>query len=346
MISLVLMSNFPLAKRTNMPTNKNAYLRFRIIDECLRNKNKYFNRHSIADRISDKLGYNVSVNAIDKDIRALKEEFDAPIKYDKFQNRYYYAHSFSLASVELNHDEEDALNLSLSILDILKETKYAKSYKNLIQKLVTRATKGENDGIIEFEQTPVQLDSSIFDALYDAIKRKEALVITYQVYGKQRKNHTVSPYMIKEYRNRFYLVAREHLIQNDNELIFCFGMDRIKSVAKAKEPFLVTLGFTPKDFFKHSFGISRDLLKEPMTLVLKFSNLIAPYILSKPLHPSQQIVEQTEAYLTVSIVVFESFELNMAILGYGSRVEVLSPKSYIDYLKNEINGMNQIYRKR
>ena len=329
-----------------MPTNKNAYLRFRIIDECLRNKNKYFNRYTLADRISEKLGYTVSVNTVDKDLRSMKEDFGAPIEHNRFSNNYFYSKSFSLAGIELDEEEEDALNMSLATLDILKDTKYAKSYKNIIQKLITKAGNGENEGIIEFEQTAVQPDSNLFDTLFDAIRKKEALEITYQVYGKERKVHLVSPYMIKEYRNRFYLVARKHNQTENKELIFCFGMDRIKSIKKSTMQFLITKGFDSKNFFKHSFGITRDVNKEPIDLMLKFSNLNAHYILSKPLHHSQRIIEQTHDYLIVSIKVFESFELNMAVLSYGSGVEVLSPRGYINDLKNEIKSMTKLYQKK
>lgn len=329
-----------------MPINKNAYLRFRIIDECLRNKNKYFDRHEIAAKISNKLGYSVSVNTIDKDLKSMKNDFDAPIKFNKLKNYYYYSKSFSLAGVELDQEEEDALNLTLSMLDVLKDTKYAKSYKSLIQKIVTKANKGENDGIIEFEQTVIHPDSNLFDELYDAIKLKETLIVTYQVYGKQRRDHIVSPYMIKEYRNRFYLVAREHNNIQKEVLIFCFGMDRIKAVKRADEPFIETKDFDAKSYFKHSIGITRDIYKEPIELVLKFNKPNAPYILSKPLHHSQRIIEQTDDHLTISIKVYESFELNMAVLSYGSGVEVLSPKSYVNYLKNEIKHMNKIYSKK
>ena len=67
-----------------MPKNKNAYLRLRLIDQCLRNKNKYFNRTALANKVSEKLGYTISINTIDKDLKALQDEFKAPIKFDKF----------------------------------------------------------------------------------------------------------------------------------------------------------------------------------------------------------------------------------------------------------------------
>lgn len=330
-----------------MPKNKNAYLRYRIIDQCLRNRFKYFNREALAERVSEKLGYPVSVYTIDKDLRALQDEFGAPpIKFDKFSSRYYYSESFTLDGIELDDDEKNALNVSVAILDILKNTRYAESFKAIIHRLTAEAKEYENDDIIEFEQTETIPGLDMFDRLYEAILNKETLVISYSVYGREPKDHVISPYLIKEYRNRFYLVARKHDDSNNEELIYCYGMDRIKNIKISNELFRGTKEFNAKNYFKHSFGITRKINEEPIGLILKFDKFNTPYVLSKPLHSSQEIIEQTEDYLTLSIKVYESHELNMAILSYGSGVEVLAPESYIDYIKGVANGITNLYNKK
>jgi predicted DNA-binding transcriptional regulator YafY len=121
-------------------------------------------------------------------------------------------------------------------------------------------------------------------------------------------------------------------------------MDRIKGIKKSKEAFITTKGFNSKTYFNHSFGITRKLNEEPLELVLKFNKFNAHYILSKPLHHSQKVIEQTDDYVIVSIKVYESHELNMAILSHGSGVEVIEPKSYIDYIKGEAAQMLKTYK--
>jgi predicted DNA-binding transcriptional regulator YafY len=329
-----------------MPKNKNAYLRLRLIDQCLRNKNKYFNRTALAKKVSEKLGYTISINTIDKDLKALHYEFKAPVKFDKFYNRYYYSEPFTLDNIELDDDEKNALNISISILNILKNTRYAESFKSVIDRLNAETKEYEIDNIIEFEQPENTPGIEMFDNLYEAIINKETLKIKYCAYGKEIKEHVVSPYLIKEYRNIFYLVARKHDHLNDEELIYCYGMDRIKRIRKSDELYKQTKEFNAKNYFKHSFGITRKLDEEPIDLVLKFNAINIPYILSKPLHSSQKIINQTKNSLTISIKVYESHELNMAILGYGAGVQVISPKSYISYIKGVANGIIKLYNKR
>ena len=329
-----------------MPINKNAYLRYRLIDQCLRNRYKYFNREALAERVSENIGFTISVNTIDKDLNAMRNELKAPIKFDKFNSRYYYCEPFTLDSIELDEEEKNALNVSISILNILKTTRYAESFKSVIDRLTAESKEYEKDDIIEFEQSDTTPGIDMFDRLYEAILNKETLIITYSAYGKEPKDHLISPYLIKEYRNRFYLVARKHDDLNDEALIYCYGMDRIKNIAKTDKLFKRTKEFNAKNYFKHSFGITRKIDEEPIDLVLKFNAINIPYVLSKPLHSSQKIINQTKNSLTISIKVYESHELNMAILGYGAGVEVIAPKSYINYIKGVADGMTKLYQKK
>ena len=326
-----------------MPITKNAYLRYRIIDQCLNNKYKKYTRHDLVNKIKNELHLeNLSVSQIDKDIKSMYENFDAPIKNDRTYFHYYYSKPFSLEGFILDDEEEAALHMSLSVLDVLKDTKYAASYKTLIQRLVTQANGCQKTDIIEFEKPAKQAESYLFDKLYESIIDEQTLLINYKVYGKEAKEHTISPYMIKEYKNRFYLVARKHSIEK-SELIYCFGLDRIIDVKKSKEGYLITKGFNSKNYFKDSFGITRKLNEEPLELVLRFNEKNSHYVLSNPLHHSQKTVEQTKDSLTISICVYESDELNMQVLSYGAGVEVISPALYKDYISGIIKEMYKVY---
>ena len=53
-----------------MPVNKNAYLRFRIIDQYLNNPYKNYNRNDLASAIENKLGQSISVESVSKDLNS------------------------------------------------------------------------------------------------------------------------------------------------------------------------------------------------------------------------------------------------------------------------------------
>ena len=328
-----------------MPFNKNAFLRYRIIDQCLNNKYRKFTRDTLTEIIKSKLDLGkFSKNSLDKDIAFMKDEriLNAPIKNDPNDKFYYYTEPFTLQGFTLSDEEESALHMSLSVLDILKDTKYATSYKSLIDRMLIHTGGYQKTDVIELEQPVKQAESFLIDQLYDSIIDEQTLLITYKAYGKEAKDHIISPYMIKEYKNRFYLVARKHTIEK-TELIYCFGLDRIIDVKKSKEAYLITKGFNSKNYFKDSFGITRKLNEEPLELVLRFNKKNLHYVLSNPLHHSQKIVKQTKDSLTISICVYESDELNMQVLSYGAGVEVISPALYKDYISGIIKEMYKVY---
>jgi len=149
-----------------MPKNKNAYFRYRVIDQCLNSKFRRFNRQTLSETLTDKCGRHVSEHCVSRDLAALINEFGAPIEWNALDKHYYYSRAFSLTGLVLDDDEEMSLKTSLAVLDILKDTKFAKSYKNLIQRIITEANTHDNNEtnkIIEFERNDVKNGLDYFD---------------------------------------------------------------------------------------------------------------------------------------------------------------------------------------
>ena len=90
-----------------------------------------------------------------------------------------------------------------------------------------------------------------------------------------------------------------------------------------------------KGFNKNAFKMNANFC---FLLVLLCYTLISNYSFAQK--------DPTKNSLTISIKVYESHELNMAILGYGAGVQVLAPKSYISYIKGVANGIVKLYDKK
>src|SRR5690606_15818988 len=270
--------------------------------------------------IAERLDLKVSKSTLDKDLKTMRDEHGAPILWNN-KGYYEYERPFSMTGITLADEEANAFKMSLSVLDILKETEYVKSYQSLFERLLVRSkNQPDENPFIEWEKPAEFLGKEWFDLIVEAIRNKQTLVITHQVYDKEPKKHIVSPYMIKEYRNRFYLIALTHKKGKKNA-IYSFGFDRIQNVENSKEKFLITPDFNSQDFFKHSMGITRKLNEKPLKLKLKVNSFDANYVLSDPWHTSQKIVERTDEYLIFSLEVNESQELDLKIRSYGAEIE-------------------------
>lgn len=74
-----------------MPVNKNAYLRYQILDQCFSNKHRKFSFDDLVNFVSEKLGYNISPRQIRDDIANLRiGPYYAPIKTTRFDGKKYF----------------------------------------------------------------------------------------------------------------------------------------------------------------------------------------------------------------------------------------------------------------
>jgi predicted DNA-binding transcriptional regulator YafY len=100
-----------------MPLNKNALLRFRIIDACLTNRQRpYPTMEQVIEKIEAQLGQSISDSLFTKDLQQMKTIYGAPIKYNRFHKGYYYdQEGFSIREFPLTHEEIEALDYSTAL---------------------------------------------------------------------------------------------------------------------------------------------------------------------------------------------------------------------------------------
>jgi predicted DNA-binding transcriptional regulator YafY len=132
--------------------------------------------------------------------------------------------------------------------------------------------------------------------------------------------------------------------RSNNSLVF--ALDRIQSLetSKKKEEYYTDPDFDAKKYFNYSFGVTHFHDAKPEKVILSFQPGQANYILSQPLHHSQQLILQNERETRIELYVFITQELIMAILGYGDGVKVIEPAGLIQKIKESINSMGKLYR--
>ena len=339
---------------------KLALLRLKIIDDCLNNAFRKYTKYDLIRAIEDKLNevgltnadkdpIEISESTLNKDINLLRNAYNAPIAINPYPNDryYYYTSNFNLNGISANSDEKRTFEVGLSFLSLLKNTDYAARYQSVLEKLISSSNDYNTDReIVQIESPLGNLGMEWFDKIYDAIIEYNTLKINYTRYDSNnvQKQFVVSPYMLKEYHNRWYMVAKLH--DDKSDFIYCYGLDRIKNITASKEKFKFHNHepFNASAFFEHSMGITRDNEVAPLDLILKFNKINIPYVLSEPWHHSQKIIKQTPESLTISIKVYPSHELNMKVLSYGAGVEVIKPLQYKKHILSVIEDMNKIYK--
>lgn len=329
-----------------MPLNKSAFIRYRIIDGCLTNSmRRYPSMADILDKIEAQLGSGISASMFSKDLQQMKSIFNAPIRYDRQHNGYCYTEAgFSIREFPLTHEEIQALDYSTALLQQLKGTRIFHHFENAINKVIEgyrlSGILGKSETQILQVEEPLRTDSSRWlERLLQSIVEKNPLLVSYQGFGREEKEHELSAYLLKEYRNRWYVIGYSARAKN----ILVMALDRINRIEPSKGHYVQEKDFSPADFFRYSLGITQVHGTKPETVLLSFTNVQAPYILSQPLHQSQKVIKETATELRVSLNVYITAELRMAILSYGPEAIVLKPASLKKDIEKTIGLMKKRY---
>ncbi|MFM7769230.1 MAG: helix-turn-helix transcriptional regulator, partial [Bacteroidota bacterium] len=206
-------------------------------------------------------------------------------------------------------------------------------------KLNTAMEEEKHKALIQFETSTVSRGNEFLGPLLEAAKTKNTLTLFYQSFREcDVKKYTIHPLLLKEYLNRWYLVA----YVPERKKTLTFGLERIVSLESTLEKFKTPEGFSAKDFFKFSIGISESQ-SSPLTIQLKCNSVVAKLIETQPVHWSQQILNQNEDFVVFQLQLNPSQELYNFILSFGADIEVLSPKSLRKEIAAKISEMKKKY---
>ena len=177
--------------------------------------------------------------------------------------------------------------------------------------------------------------------MYQAIHKKRVIELLYQSF-KARKPNTLlfHPYLLKEYRNRWFVLGRK----SAKEPLMTLALDRIKEISLAAHiEYIENFEFDADKHFQHIIGVTVDKGKRPQKVHLKVDRKNAPYVITKPLHPSQQIIAKSKAGIEITLDVQLNFELEREILGFGDSIEVISPPGLRNRILSKLKTAVDVY---
>ncbi len=317
-----------------MPTNKNAQLRYQVLDRCFSDFTHKYSIDDLIDKVNDVLydlnGTEVSMRQIREDIKYMRDRvtYNAPIKaYPWDGKKCYYRYEdrdFSIFNNDLSVEEVNKLRSTLDMLNNYRGIPGNSWLEEVISNLEYRfGIKSNKDNVIAFEQNEQLKGLEYLSEVIDAAVNHTPLIIYYRTYKGKEFTSTIHPYHVKQYNNRWFLFGYEE----ESGKIANKALDRIQRVSLANVPFKPNTSIDFGHFFDEVVGVSipNDDV-EKATIILRFTEARFPYVTSKPIHKSQTILSEDDC--TISLEVKPTRELEQQILSFGSDVEVLSPKSY------------------
>ncbi|MEL7220560.1 MAG: WYL domain-containing protein [Bacteroidota bacterium] len=325
-----------------MPLNRLALIRYRTIDECLRNRSRRWSLEDLMDACSDALyefeGIDrpVSKRTIQYDIQAMRSDklgYEAPIVVE---NRKYYTYSdsdYGILQGPLSSADLYQLGEAVAVLKQFQGFGHLEELGGLVQKLEDKvsADGGGQRPAILLETNERLRGLEYLEELYQAVRQQKVVRLTYQSFrAKQPGLVTVHPLLVREFNNRWFLIAGKER----EERILSFALDRIQGVTYPDLPYIPRPNFDPIAYYADVVGVTVNNVR-PANIKLALDPQNAPYVLTKPLHKSQETIEEREdGSVVVNIRVKHNYELERLLLGFGPSLEVLSPPRLRKRMKN------------
>jgi predicted DNA-binding transcriptional regulator YafY len=335
-----------------MAINKNAYIRYQVLDRCFRNPGRiYFIEDLIEECTSamtelDPKSTGIKRRQLLMDIRFMEspQGWSIPLERYSFDRRKYYRYSnlnFSINNQKLNEKEIQQIGSMISLLSRIKGLPQLEWIDETIQRLEqSLQLKPAGNDIIGFEQNEFLLGREYLGELFNAILYKKVLQITYKAFTREKDAvFIIHPYFLKQYNGRWFLFGLNPEIGK----LFNLALDRIIEVREIKGIFIENTTWDFTEYFEDIIGVTKPEKIEPIKIELKFTPKQTPYILTKPIHGSQRKILFDKTGLTISIHVIPNYELEQVLLSFGEDVEILSPKNFRNRMKGRMKKVIEIY---
>ena len=327
-----------------MPTNKNALLRYQILDRCFSNRYRKYTIEDLVDAVNEALydmyGSEVSMRQIRDDIKYMRDRvsYNAPIETVPFEGkRCYYRYSdpnYTIFNNELTTEEVTKLCSTINMLG-----RYRGGANRWLEEVISNlelrfGIKTNREHVVAFEQNEQLRGLEFLSELIDSAINHQPLNLLYRTYNGKETNIVIHPYHVKQYNNRWFLFGLEQTPNGDR--IANRALDRIVKFSKANVPFVPNTSIDFSTRFDDVVGVTipdDDVQKE--TVVLKFEPDRFPYVVSKPIHHSQKVLSEEDC--TLQIEVRPNKELESVIFSYFPHVEVLEPAILREQFKEKIS---------
>ena len=334
-----------------MSVNKNALIRYQVLDRCFRNTGRMYFWEDLLEECNkalvdfDSKSDGIQRRQLFDDIRFMESDagWSVPLGRIRHGRKVYYRYedlSFSISNQPLNDSEVEQIKSALQIFSRFSGTPQFEWVNEMIPMLESKfgLIKRKNE-VINFESNIDLKGLHFLTPLFNAIINERILSVTYKDFKSSEPYEiTFHPYFLKQYNNRWFAFGlnADNLVSNWN-----LALDRIESLSET------SLKYKPsktdwEEYFYDLVGVTRPEGVDIREIVLKFTPEVAPYVITKPLHPSQKHKNDPTG-LEVRIKVIPNFELERLVLSFGEQVKVITPQDFKERISQRLNSADCLY---
>ena len=341
-----------------MPTNKNAFIRYKYLDRLLSDWHHYYDMNALTEKVNemmerDMLGMSVGVRTIQKDILALQlAPFSAPIDFKKINGKNVYRYTdptFSLFSQELSREER---NLLREVLNTIGQFDGLDNFQWLDNFKIGLGLEDRRQ-IISFSNNLYYEGSNLLGTLFDQISNEVVIRLSYHTFNDDTvRALDFHPYLLKQYNDRWYLIGAA----DSDKKILHFALDRIDNVEPLPQKKYEQCSEDLAERFEDIVGVTLYEDRPVEHILCWVSDTSKGYVDTKPIHGSYTPIKgeddeqlrkeypQLQGGMFFTLDCISNFELIRELCSYGKDLIVLrSDGTVADEVRKRICEMNEQY---
>ena len=337
-----------------MPINRNALIRYKTIDNCLRRRHVKWTLDDLITACSDALyeytGVDkiISRRTIQLDIQMMRSgSLGAPAPIEVYENRYYRYKDpdYSFTDSPLTDDDLKLMGDTVEMLRQFGGFSAFAGMEDVLGRLEDHVSsmRHKRRPVILLEKNDDLRGLKYIESLYKAIIAKTPVKIIYKSFkSRDMQKFIFSPYFLKEFRNRWFVYGWK----KGAGMIFNLALDRIHEMGAAPgEVYQENTVIDPDTFFDNLIGVTKNISDRAHKVRFWAAPGQVPYIETKPLHKSQFVVQRNEdgsAIFQMEVVL--NYELEKDLLGFGEGVKVLAPRQLVHNMSKRLRQAAENYR--
>ncbi|WP_350007654.1 WYL domain-containing protein [Phocaeicola dorei] len=269
---------------------------------------------------------------------------------DRIQDGHkkYYRYAVGSKTMAESGPSQEEMDCILEAAAIMKRFEGVPQFDwldDLEKKLYTTSKLGsETQKAVSFQHNQYLTGiDKWYKPIFEAIVAKKVIEINYHPFGKDVRTVVVSPYHLKQYNNRWFLVAK----RKDFDKMSNYAIDRIEGIKETTRTFEpLDNDFDFEEFFSDVVGVSVVEGAPVENVILHVTDQAWNYITTKPLHESQSVLnsKQADGKWEVRLKVQDNYELRSLLRSFGDSVEVMAPVTLRQEMKEMAQRVFQMYK--
>lgn len=338
-----------------MPTNKNAFLRIKILDGLLSESVvRRYTMNDLTRLCNEQLEVSgerhVGRRCLEKDIEFIQQQFGLIERERSGKSTIlrYTNQTDSIFNQGISTSERKLLQAVSRIVGQMDGVEGFEFFDRLKETLDIT-----NQPLIIFDRNEDLKNRDLLPKLINFIENKKAIKFDYHpIHNKKSNVVELYPQLLKQYNARWFLFG----LAMDKKKILTFSLEQIENVQNSSKKFEpCTIDWN--DYFDDMIGVTRKDGETTQEIIFWASKRECAYLEGKPIHSSQKLLKKSRTaelqknysvpeddgkFFSIKCIV--NFELKREMASkFGERI-VLEPPSLRKEIINDVNTMLNRYR--